>query len=137
MISGPPKLVLRASYILEELFGISSEDIDLTIEYWNEDYGEFRDPPDQKYIIYIPRNSKYTTATLGHELVHLKQHHTGQLKLVELPEGCYYIWKGEPIAYSGNMEDYLLYPWELEARALEAWIKYRWDNRSELYRTRK
>lgn len=87
---------------------------------------------DDSYIITLNKGMcrSLETEILGHEMVHLKQYLTGRLVDVSQSEGAgNYLWQGKPFVTGNTMDDYFLSPWELEARALEAWIAYRWSTR--------
>jgi len=83
------------------------------------------------YRVLINKNlCKHQQAkVLAHELVHVRQYIGGDL--IDLPgKDGLYKWKGDLIKIEeGSMDDYFLSPWELEARALEDWLVYRWEVR--------
>lgn len=67
---------------------------------------------------------------IAHEVCHLKQYLSGDL---EDAEGGT-LWKGEfHPEYEHESDEYFLSPWEMEARAVEDWVRYKWENRSELH----
>lgn len=67
------------------------------------------------------------TVVIAHEMVHLKQYVTGDL--IDSDDDTT-IWKGQEYQHPEFLSDeYFLAPWEMEARALEAWIAHRWENR--------
>ncbi len=86
-----------------------------------------------RHIIRIAEGQTDHTETriLAHEMVHLKQHLTGDLRW----KGYHYEWKGEKYFVPDELSDaYWLAPWEMEARALEDWLAHKWENRnSELH----
>lgn len=63
---------------------------------------------------------------IAHEMTHLRQYKHDQL--VTKNEILY--WNGVPqITPEFMTDEYFLVPWEMEARAMEGFIKYRWENR--------
>jgi hypothetical protein len=67
---------------------------------------------------------------IGHEVVHVAQYMRGDL--ADSDEGT--IWKGELYPDPEYLSDeYFLAPWEMEARALQAWITHKWETRVELH----
>lgn len=69
-------------------------------------------------------------SVIAHEMCHIKQFLSGDLEDIE--GGT--IWKGETYPeYEHESDEYFLSPWEMEARAVEEWVRYKWENRSELH----
>jgi len=67
---------------------------------------------------------------IGHEMVHVAQYMRGDLK----DDNGGTIWKGDLYPDPEYLSDeYFLAPWEMEARALQAWITHKWENRRELH----
>lgn len=92
--------------------------------------------PDGDFVIRLDKDQhKYEIIrTLGHEMVHVRQYISGQLK--DAPPIDYdghklrlHIWEGTPHLDIGDMNAYFKSPWEMEARALESWIAWRWESR--------
>ena len=65
--------------------------------------------------------------TIAHEMVHLKQ----QLKHELVDSGELVFWKGEPMPMTNNIENdsYWLSPWEMESRAMEDYLLFKWSNK--------
>ena len=71
----------------------------------------------KRYEVRIARNrlDKEPLRAIFHELTHIKQYAKDGLKFVN---GCWQF-RGEPYDTVFNLENYLLSPWEMEARAME------------------
>lgn len=73
-----------------------------------------------------PSDRYWALRALAHEMVHLKQYKHDEL----IDVGEAYVWKGKNYHASAYMSDeYFLAPWEMEARALEAWLVHKWETR--------
>ena len=127
-IDGPQKLVERAIFVAR-LYDINPA---VTLAWGEEDdYSECQEMEDGSFTIIIAPWLKGVDLinAVGHEMTHVWQHVRGSL--VTMHNEQRWLWNGQMHIYSGGMEDYLLKPWELEARAMEAWIEYRWRTRNE------
>lgn len=82
--------------------------------------------------------------TLGHEMVHVKQHAKNELKSALIiptarvgkhPRGgelkLVDIWQGEVWKPKGKQDKYFDSPWELEAYSLEVGLFYKWQTRHD------
>ena len=71
----------------------------------------------RKYTIYCSKGENLTLATIAHELTHIKQFYLRELT---------YSKKGNFQWYGLTMKhtEYLLTPWEMEARAMEEVLAY-------------
>lgn len=138
MITGPKKLVAKAIFIADVL-DIANLDFDLEIKR-SKKLKDFSAECDQiserEFEITIAKgfSKSFETEVLGHELVHVKQYLTGTL--VDRGPGeergtHKYLWRGKEVVLGNTMDEYYLSPWELEARALEAYIAYRWSVRKK------
>lgn len=106
-------------------------EIDVTVE---EDFGyeaqagvsdEDTKKVPTKFEINIDQNSLEDTEnlieTICHEMVHIKQYATGELKTIVENGSNVFVWKGEKIIQNGNISlaTYYNYPWEVEAYGIE------------------
>ena len=133
MITGPRKLVKKAAFIAD-ILGIA--DIDFNVHIKRKKLKSISAECEQidqfNYKLTIGKGFDKVTETelIGHEMVHVKQYVMGQLVDVkQTPTEGHYLWNGKPYVSGNTMDDYYLTPWELEARALEDWIVYRWSKR--------
>lgn len=82
--------------------------------------------------------------TLGHEMVHVKQHAKNELRSALIiptarggkrPRGgeikLVNIWKGEVWKPKGKQDGYFDSPWEMEAYATEVGLFYKWQTRHD------
>lgn len=128
-ISGPKELVKRAVFVARLL------DINPAIVLkWggeDDDYSETQQHEQGYYIITIQSwlKGKELIEAIGHEMIHVWQHERGDL--ITMHEERRWIWKNQIHVYDGSMETYFLQPWEMEARAYEAWIEWRWRHRKD------
>ena len=127
-VNGPKKLMKRAVFAacLMNVF-----DFDLTIVESDETY--LTKDGERSYSMYIDRELEgyFMTEAVAHETVHLAQYVRGDL--VDDQESEYLYWKGERYAEPEHMsDDYFLAPWEMEARALQAWIVHKWGERKNV-----
>lgn len=65
--------------------------------------------------------------TIAHEMVHLKQYVKHEL----VDSGEIVFWKGEAMhmVTKTSEDSYWLSPWEMEARAMEDYLLYKWKER--------
>lgn len=129
MIEGPGKLRKRAEFIARLLDINPKVRIKWSTPGENEDFSECAECEDGSFEITIQHwmEGQDLIEAIGHEMVHVWQHMRGDLKT--LHDERRWIWKGRMYVDSGSMEEYLLRPWELEARSLEAWIEWRWRHK--------
>jgi hypothetical protein len=127
-IIGPKKLTKRAEFVANLL------DIKPAITLsWAKEEGDFSyciENDDASFNMEIQKwlKGEDLIKTIGHEMVHVWQHKRGDL--VSFHNEFRWFWKGQMyVGTENNMEEYFLRPWELEARALEDWIAWRWRNR--------
>ena len=71
---------------------------------------------------------------LGHEMVHLKQYATNELKdhiIIMTDDGIKFVgkWKNEIWEPKELDDPYFDSPWEIEAHGLQASLHYKWDTR--------
>ncbi len=126
---GPKRLVKRAKFVAK-LYNI--EDADRTVRIkWHEeaDFSECQEKQDGSFTIKI---SDWLTGqdlieSVGHEMTHVWQKVRGDL--IGINDEKRWIWKGHNWVDSESHEAYLLRPWELEARAMQDWIEWRWRHR--------
>jgi hypothetical protein len=65
------------------------------------------------YLIYLkPSELSLTVERIAHELMHVKQYMSGQLKI---EDGEYVVWEQDTLLLP-LQKDYLILPWELDAR---------------------
>lgn len=126
MITGPRKLVKRAKFCAK-LFNINP-----TIEIkWTDDehFSECVNFEDGTYRFLIQKwlHKDQLIQIIGHEMAHVWQYERGSLQSVDATET--YIWEGKLYKHTECMEEYLLRPWEMEARALEDYCEWKWSNR--------
>ena len=128
-IDGPKKLVKRA-VLAARFLGVSG--FTLKIE-WSDESSEIESHADGSFTIRIYEHQpKWSLMeSVAHEMTHLRQIKHGEL--IELENIT--IWQGEEYYQIKYMSDeYFLAPWEMEARAMEAWLSYKWEIRkSELH----
>lgn len=128
-LKGPKKLVKRAAFAAR-ILGIN----DFTARLkWSEKYSEINAHSDGSFTIHIYKDQpKYMLMeSVAHEMTHLRQLKHGTL--IELDNMD--IWEGQQYLGIEYMSDeYFLAPWEMEARAMEAWLTHKWETRDrELY----
>lgn len=129
-IKGKKRHVSRATCFARAL-GIY--DFTLRIKTSEKGYSYIESKKGGKHVIYLQEGigKHLETEHIAHEMVHLKQHLTGDLRW----DTYHYLWKGEKWFVPKYMsDDYFLVPWEMEARALESWLVHKWETRkSELH----
>lgn len=126
-INGKRKFVKRAKVFAKAL-GIDKDDALITI-FYSDEGGQCVRYAEGGIVIFIPRgtNKYYETEVLAHEMVHARQFIRGELE--ENADGTV-LWKGEIFKEAEFMSDeYWHAPWEMEARALEAWLIHKWEKR--------
>ena len=128
MITGPKKLVKIANFF-SKYFDIKPE-----VEFkWTDDvnFSECVEFDDGTFEISIQNwlTKEDLVRVIAHEMTHVWQYCRGDLKGLEEKE--VYIWKGQMYKHTNSMEEYLLRPWEQEARAFEEICLYWWDNRKK------
>lgn len=74
----------------------------------------------RKYTIYHSKDEKVTLATIAHEITHIKQFY---LRELTYSKKGHFQWYGLTMKYKTHTE-YLLTPWEIEARAMEEVLAY-------------
>jgi hypothetical protein len=126
VITGPKKLVKRARFFAN-LFNINPT---IDIEYSEEDnFSECVCLEDGTYKLNIQKwlKGEDLLRVMSHEIVHVWQYFRGSLKSNE--KNLTYIWENKIYKHTGSMEEYLLRPWEIEARGLEDFCLWKWENR--------
>lgn len=125
-ITGPKKLVKRAEFVAK-LLGL--QDFRLKIDWHKEKgQGSYCECNDKgTYRIYIDRSvtTYWLVEVIGHEMTHLRQMKHDRLR--DEAEG-FVIWEGKRMAFHNEVtsDEYWLSPWEMEARAMEAWVGWHW-----------
>jgi len=129
-VKGRKRYVKRAVFAAR-LLGI--EDFELNIlEVCKDTYSYAVKEGPKKYLICIREDLPKSMIMdfLGHEMVHIAQYVRGDME----DHPCGTLWKGELFDDGEHLSDlYFMSPWEMEARALEGWINYRWETRNELH----
>lgn len=126
MITGPKKLRKIAKFCAEVL----KIEVTLDIKYSDDpDCSECVSYTNGTFTLLIQDWLKGSDLihTVAHEMVHVWQHVRGDL--VTDYDREVWIWKGIEFANPSSVEAYLLMPWELEARSLEAWLEWKWRHR--------
>jgi hypothetical protein len=126
VINGPKKLVKRAQFVAKLL----DIDPEITMEWSDEkDNSYCQEYDDGTFTVGIQKwmEGSMLVESIGHELVHVWQHIRGDL--YGFDDEKRWIWKGQMYTDSGTMDEYFLRPWEMEARAYEQWIEWRWRHR--------
>ena len=126
-VNGPKRLMKRA--VFAACF-MNVFDFDLSIMESDETY--MVHDGERSYSMYIERGLEGydLMEAIAHEVVHLAQYVRGDL--VDERETEFLYWKGERYAEPEHMsDDYFLAPWEMEARALQAWIAHKWSERKQ------
>lgn len=128
-ITGPKKLVKRAEFVAK-LLGL--QDFRLKID-WNKEKGAgsyCESNHKGAFRIYIDKTvtTYWLVEVIGHEMTHLRQMKHDRLRDEE--EG-FVIWEGRRMPFHNDVQsdEYWLSPWEMEARAMEAWIGWHWRER--------
>jgi hypothetical protein len=124
-ITGTAHLVEIAEFAAE-LLKISNFELLIEQATSMEDSSECQMFRDGSFRIIIENGIDYSAIIehVAHEMVHLRQYKHDELIMFANEV----IWKGKPYPYADYQTDeYFLSPWEMEARALEAWIKFRWE----------
>lgn len=131
MITGPKKLVKMAAFLTNVLNIEKDFTLEIKRKKLSDVSAECLRIDDSEFEINLSKNAVSTDIELlGHEMVHLKQYLEGRLiDRGPIPEGYLYHWEGKPYVCGKLMDDYFLCPWEMEARALEAYLSYRWTSR--------
>jgi hypothetical protein len=125
-IKGPKSLVKRAQFV-SDLLNIQPR---LTMKWTKErDSSSFTSFGDGSFVVEIQDwlNGRELIETIGHELVHVWQCLRGDFS--NFDDDNRWLWKGKMYSDSNTMDEYFLRPWEMEARAYEHWIEWRWRNR--------
>lgn len=124
MFSGKMK---KKSAFFADVLGVSNTKVHVRYRELEDSSGFTEQLAEDKYLITIAKglDRDQRLEVLAHEMVHVQQYVTGRLKDVERAE-C--IWEGKAYQQGNSMDDYFLAPWEMEARAMEAYLTYRWDS---------
>ena len=127
LLKGPSELLDIAEFILGLL---EVGYVKANFKYTKKDeYSECHLNRDGSFTILIESDlecEKATVRHMAHEITHLKQFKRDELRNDEY--GVF--WKGELYHMGEHCSDeYFLSPWEMEARALEDWILYRWESK--------
>jgi hypothetical protein len=126
-IKGKKRLVRKAACFAKAL-GVFQ--FSLTIIESDEPASYCQRMEDGSFVIAMsPNAGKYwETRYLAHEMVHLRQYKHDDLRT--FPD--HFEWKGERFFEPEFLsDDYFLAPWEMEARALEAWLVHKWETRED------
>ena len=124
-IQGPKKLADIVQFVAE-LYKINYFKLEISYE---EGHSECTRNIDGSFKIIIEAGLEELEAVkhIAHEMQHLKQFKHDRLYDTEagmtLFDGVEY----SPTEYLSD--EYFLAPWEMEARAMEDWVEYRWENR--------
>jgi hypothetical protein len=122
-IEGDKRLIKRAVYAARLL---DVWEFNLNIDFGDDNYCIRHD--DGTFTIRIDKvlHKSLFIDMVAHEMVHLRQYKHDILRA----EGNVVFWNGEPHLLCQTLDDaYWLSPWEMEARALQDWIAYRWGKR--------
>lgn len=85
---------------------------------WLDDYVR----PKEFGVQVLHQGKHETLCTLAHEMVHVKQYATGQLRDLMTKKDMV-VWEGVRRELADETEDYLSQPWETEAFSLEKSLK--------------
>jgi hypothetical protein len=129
-IEGPRKLVKRAQFVADYY----KIDPVVTLAWSsNEEFCECVQHEDKTYTILVPYflvgdDYKHKLMeVIAHEMTHVNQYESG--RLISLPEEDRHVWLDKKHDRVYFMEDYLLTPWEMEARAMEFPLALLWGER--------
>jgi len=126
LIKGPRKLVKRAEFSARLLH------VECFTAYmrWTEQASNCQKYNNGCFILEIQKGlPKQDLIThVAHEMTHLRQFKHGEL--VDVSQLGKRLWKGELFDNSDEYDEkYFLSPWEMEARAMEGYITYMWENK--------
>ncbi len=126
-IKGPKNLVKLAKFCADCL---DISNFHLNIQYIKDDTSMCEINEDGSFDITIQGDlidEEQTLKHVGHEMVHLRQFKHDELRQLNDTQ---VIWRDEVYTmYNPDEEEYFLSPWEMEARALEEWFVFRWENK--------
>lgn len=126
-ITGPRKLVERAEFAAEVL-GLYNFSLEID---WAPEGGtsESIAYEDGTFKIHIQKGlpTFKLMSHVAHEMTHLRQYKTQRLYTNE--HGRWWDGQWYPDYESDFCDAYFLSPWEMEARANEGWLDWKWENR--------
>ena len=125
-MSSRKKLKRQIQFIKNFLQLPEEMQISLIVAPLDGDMGLFTRLADNHYVIILDEGmtSEQQLHTIAHELVHIKQRLDGRLIFKQKKQ----IWCGTKYKIKTE-DDYWLAPWEMEARAMEAYLASKWYNR--------
>ncbi len=138
MITAPDDYLADAATWIAKALGINKLNFTLDIHIWepgtaNHGSGwiEYADAHADIYVTYDLSDRECIIDILAHEMVHLKQYLTGQLK--DVPGMNLALWEGQvyPTSNDPTSSYYWDAPWEIEAFGRSGGLEYRYKAQRE------
>lgn len=133
MITGEDTALVQAACWFAQELGIAEMDFTLDIRIYEKGEAnpgsgwiEYGDGEAEIYLSYDLSPRECIIDILAHEMVHLKQYLTGQLK--DIPGMTIAVWEGNlyPVSNDPTSKAYWEAPWELEAFGRSHGLEYRY-----------